>query len=348
MVRVFRELVEFNILAFSILKDNGYTTSNIIQRFKNGTCPETGSDDDRRKAYAVYRALGESGFSYHATLPSLIDEMHELVKNPKGSNMDGMVIDEVVELLGLSFARNQISNKVIKRLRRMLLFPEEIATIQARVEQAETHCAGCNREIIDQEMVTLSRDGENVQLYCIICVPPSYVPCRGCQGVSDTPKSVYQNLKKVTTCPTCNGKNKILHPPPEVATQQEVAMPVQNEAREVPDFIRRLAGDGRPTTPRAGLGRTVTIPTNPAGPRVTWRDFTRIEGGRPGETVVFTPPPALGRITQEWLDAPAVAEPARTPAEQHQAELRLEEQERIQRQLDAEDRMPDIDGDQDE
>lgn len=242
LIRIFKDWADFLYLNLIYTKECGHGLNDIINYYRKGDTPRSGSAEDRDRAYRAYKRLGGIGgaLSTNARLEDLIEALgRQLSKTQEGSYSDGALLDEVAKLVCTSFGRNAIDGRTLNRLRQVLLLPEELAELRADLHRHELHCVHCRRPLQDGEMVTLCvTEGANhdVSIACTNCRVPEYVPCK-CGEILDTTKGVINALRKNTTCPTCAGKPKPVQP--------EVAAATPEPANRAPYALYQQLGDVR-------------------------------------------------------------------------------------------------------
>jgi len=206
LVRTFKEYVALSMLGLMMLRDRGYTLPDIVKRSGGGEFPErTGSNHDRPAAKAAYTLLHLGQFSQARNFDGLIAEFGEQVMSHPHFNSEGAVIDAVIQILQLPYARNRITSDALKSLRRVLLLPDEDSKLRDTLSRKEAICVHCRRKLEPNELVTFSYSEANeAVLYCIRCVRPENIPCTGC----GEPAPIGARLKSVikAVCPTCQAK----------------------------------------------------------------------------------------------------------------------------------------------
>ena len=154
-------------------------------------------------------ALGEG--MYDEMIVELADQL--LVDSEKGFK-DGSLIDRLVRILGLPYARNTLNSRVLVDLRKALLLPDEMAQLGERLEQKEMRCAGCTHQFVNHEMVTVSKDGHDTLIHCMKCHRPSFVPCLKCDDRAvAVDKKLHKLLEQQWDCGYHDGVEK-----PDVTT----------------------------------------------------------------------------------------------------------------------------------
>lgn len=251
LIRTFKEYVALSTLALMVCRDRGYSMYDLVKRGGNGEFPDiSGSEHDRPAARASYTLLQGGQFAQNRNLNGVIAEMGEQVlANPHHSS-EGAVIDAVIQILNLPYARNRIGSDALKSLRRALLLPDEVAKLRDTLSKKESVCVNCRRKLEPNELVTFNyaEDG-NAALYCIKCVRPEVIPCHGCGETA----TIGQRLKSVikATCLTCQAKAQGKEPPKE-APQEGLRTRVRQEI---------LEAQQRVATRRGAALRNVPLPT---------------------------------------------------------------------------------------
>lgn len=166
--------------------------------------PSIGRFEHADKLIHCARGIVENGGqqftddSWDGMLVEMADQLLvEEVKGPK----DGTLIDRMVRVIGLPYARNALGARVLRDLRTALLLPDEMAQLGERLEAREMSCHMCRHIFQNNEMVTLLKDGHDVLMYCTRCHKPGIVSCTLCEEMSvGIDKKLHKLLEQVYDC----------------------------------------------------------------------------------------------------------------------------------------------------
>jgi hypothetical protein len=163
MIRFYREIVTQIIAVLQYLQKDRYATSDcdvLIQRSdKTGNGPQTLAD---------LTTLLEAQLAYDG-------------------NKDSDLLDALVATVKLPYNQNRWGHDIVKRLRRVLLIPNEYNALIAELKRQEFSCTTCGREFLDRQLTVFLRIGDNVRVSCTSCVSPQYLSAGLHKTVNVTP-----------------------------------------------------------------------------------------------------------------------------------------------------------------
>ena len=264
MIRVYKDTAKFMFLCWMWMREQGADVGSLNQYFRNGARkPRDRNEGDRAQAFR--NQLNESGFGYEANLSDMIQEMGEQIAKADSPNADASIIDEIVRILRLPYARNNINADHLKLLKRAILMPDEVAALNASLNDIEGRCTACNRVFSSGEMVTYQKDEQRrgdttPSIYCTICVPPDFARCGECGETHPSTKNLRAILRgSKTKCSKLEEENRL---------QREA----QQGAREPNDVVVRIR-QGAPVAQVAGRAGMAAQPVQPAQPDRADNDF---------------------------------------------------------------------------
>lgn len=134
----------------------------------------------------------------HGNGPQTLDELRRLLDSQvkEKKNVEGDLIDLMVKAVGLAYAPNRWTPDMIKRLRKVLLIPNEFNALQSVLKKQELRCLNCKRELFHHQLVVLSRAGNDPCLYCTTCQVPSSIAAEAGERTIKVSKSLLNALKK--------------------------------------------------------------------------------------------------------------------------------------------------------
>jgi len=105
----------------------------------------------------------------HLSIDEMISELIRQIEQHRGDDNKSArevdLIDNIVSILNLPFARNALNRGTLYALRQALLLPEEMAALNVKLKQRELTCSDCGHILRGGEMVTLVTDGRDVILH---------------------------------------------------------------------------------------------------------------------------------------------------------------------------------------
>ena len=184
-------------------------------------------------------------------------------------NHSSDLIDQMAGLLKESGARSIISSEMLRRLRKAILTPRELATVDA---VRANHCMKCGTQIHVGELCSVQGVGE---VCCYFCAAPNVLTCRGCHHVLALSTGVGRVIQKmVKECSHCKAA--------EEAGVGEVA-PLTPAAPFIEQPIAAYPATARPQ--RVTIGDTqlhylIEVPPTPRFEILNHRLWTTEEDGR--------------------------------------------------------------------
>ena len=319
MLRFYKEFMEECLMVLLYIKyRNDVSMDNITRWVARASWPD--------ELKAIVRASPYTSY----TPPDSIDDMIGTIKDQlkaineeRGSGEDGNLINAIIRILQLPFARNAINGEQLKALRTALLLPEELGGLTARLEARELTCGQCSRPLRNEEMVTISRDRQGVVLLCHACMRPSVMACDhgGCQGHVGLDKKYRAMHKKRVDCGEHAEGGEEVTVPMEAGRYRgddPVAIPMPNAEywvdapntgtiNEAVTF--RVNPPDLPTVPPTRPGRAPTrrwTNTNPPALRINWttEQVRLIENLRYGADPFMAPTPPTPPTVQDAPDLP--------------------------------------------
>jgi hypothetical protein len=172
----------------------------------------------RNKASELFPELTRSGFSSlrDLTWEDMLEECTDLLQS--GGGAEGVdhfpaLIAKIVELLQAPHGREVLAGDTLKRLRKAVLFPEEMATIAANAAK-ELHCSGCGHPFAEIELATHSEGN----FFCTRCLTPTSTACikPACDGAGELDHRGLQKMINKSLCNQHNGKPAVEPIPAEI------------------------------------------------------------------------------------------------------------------------------------
>lgn len=157
-------------------------------------------------------SFARSSLSSHAiTLDQIIEELIVQIEQNDLKESDADLVDTIVRILQLPYARQMLSGEGLKQLRRAILLPEEASGLLARLEQLEKTCATCGHTFQGGELMVLKERNTDRTFHCTKCVSIHSMACERCGNTVEV-----QEVKHVA-CEACSGEQAT--PRPRQATQ---------------------------------------------------------------------------------------------------------------------------------
>jgi hypothetical protein len=179
MNRVYKDLLQKVLLLCLHYRDMNFNLSHALQYTKEHWYDAYSSSSRKRDPkgkvrYAISFIENMRGYDSNA-LDELINDLTAIV----GSNAepsDRTLLDAIVDILGLPYAKHVLTGSIIKQLRTALMVPEEIADLRAMLGK-ELCCGRCGSVFASGEMTTFVDTGAGKEFYCVYCSTPSKMPC---------------------------------------------------------------------------------------------------------------------------------------------------------------------------
>ena len=315
MLRFYKEFMEECLMVLLYLKHrDGVSMDDITRWVARASWPD--------ELKAIVRASPYTSY----TPPDSIDDMITTIKDQlkvineeRGSGEDGNLINAIIRILQLPFARNAINGEQLKALRTALLLPEELGGLTTRLEARELTCGQCSRPLRNEEMVTISRDRQGVVLLCHACQRPTVMACDhgGCQGHVGLDKKYRAMHKKRVDCGEHAEGGEAVTVPMEAGRYRgddPVVLPTVNAeywagqlTNEAVTF--RVNSPDQPPVPPTRPGRVPIrrlTTTNPQTLHINWttEQHRLIENLRYGANPFMTPAPPTPPTVQDAPDLP--------------------------------------------
>lgn len=133
--------------------------------------------------------------------PRTLQEAITILRQQMGVNasIDKSFVDTIVQIMELPFAQNHFDTSVITKLRRILLFPEELRDLQKELKKSELTCYNCEGLLQQGQLTVFSNQGDTVRLYCTGCYAPSSITCSRKTHVLPLSPSLLKALQKAST-----------------------------------------------------------------------------------------------------------------------------------------------------
>jgi hypothetical protein len=131
------------------------------------------------------------------------------VSSEDSQNKEARLLDQLARYLATeAFQRNTLSHENLRRLRQILLTPEEFASF-ADVIKNEQRCATCGVEFRTEELLTFSKvlqGNTPISLICSRCMIPRHVRCMhaNCTNTDRVPAGIMQRYLRYR-CPAHRG-----------------------------------------------------------------------------------------------------------------------------------------------
>lgn len=197
-IKIERKLVERLTLLIQAVAQRGYDEPYALIR----TAYEEGNW--KQSVGILFQNLTRDGFNEvrHLEYRTIIDQCTEALTNSSGESHLPQLVNTIVEYLQHPYAQNALAGETLKRLRKAVLFPDELAKVNANAAN-ELKCGGCGKPFVHGEIAIFTNGDRGQPTFCCSrCNPPSYAACgkHGCDGsgVID-PKAMARSLAK-TDC----------------------------------------------------------------------------------------------------------------------------------------------------
>ena len=186
-------------------------------------------------------------------LDSLIETLAtQIIEDSGKASHDASLIDTMVRILQLPWARNCIGRSELETLRKAILTDEELTKLKSSLTNRELSCGECHRPLRTGEMVTVIPDGTKSNLIvCHSCIRPDYVACDHCKGSTQLPPYLAKaNHRRIdcgcTTRPAAQ-EQEIVDAPPDVSY---AAPPALSTFAWISDGLSSAARSQRRAAPR--------------------------------------------------------------------------------------------------
>jgi len=312
MVRMYRYMGERTLMALSFLKGAVNQPDKTITNYGLQYRRNMGNEDPLARIFYDHFDC-DPPYGTPFKLEDLIQNLQEQVLQLKQNENEetGSLIERAVNILGLPYARNQLSGRTIDTLRRALLLPQELANTGTALTQRELSCVSCGRTMRGGEMASIHIDHGTMSLMCFQCFQPTFVACRNCGEAAPIDRKFW---KKNFDCGCMERKEKekaaaaeaAANPAPAQinidaarapATQGQptagiIAAPPQQAPRTIQEWMRTQRMAERPTNLGQTTTQTITnggtwvaqpnpFEVAPEGSRWRTHEWVRARGGLP-------------------------------------------------------------------
>lgn len=255
MIRFYRDFVAQLILLTAYLKFIAGNPSMETMKEALGRVDVESIDPDLRDPLAASQNYLDQvealriGYHPEEPAPTLDTAFRHLVEHQDAKPDDLSLIDTLVDILQMPFSGNFLNLKVVKAIRKAILTSSELESLKAMSEKRELSCKDCGHRFVNGEAVTLSRTGHgDVQLFCVKCVTPLYLPCSSCEGgICGINSGMRSHFVKLNTCSECKVKK----------SEEHRAAAGVNAVRDRIEF--RIAGDARARAVRPQVAQAVDV-----------------------------------------------------------------------------------------
>jgi hypothetical protein len=214
-IKVERTLLERLTLAIGWLSHRGYDEPYTLLRnsYEEGNW--------REGPGRLFPDLTRNGFNSlrHVSWTDLIDQSTEAMKSAGDETHLPRLVSVIVAPLQHPYGQNVLAGDTLKRLRKSVLLPEELAKVSANAA-VELKCGGCGKPFVEGEMATFSGNERVPFFSCSRCCNPSYASCgkAGCDGSGEIDHKAISKAVSKADCGqhTAEGKPKVEAIPEEV------------------------------------------------------------------------------------------------------------------------------------
>jgi len=214
-IKIERVLLERLTLAIGWLSHRGYDEPYTLIRnsYEEGNW--------REGAGRTFPELGRTGFNALRNLSwnEMIDQCTDAMKSGGDETHLPRLVSVIVDLLQHPYGQNVLAGDTLKRLRKSVLLPEELAKVSATAA-IELKCGHCGKPFVEGEMATFVGNERIPYFSCSRCVNPSYASCSkaGCDGSGEIDYKAIAKAIGKSDCGqhTAEGKPKVEAIPEEV------------------------------------------------------------------------------------------------------------------------------------
>lgn len=262
VIKINRELAERLVLLAAYMARGGYDSpyTAIRSAYEEG--------DWKHRTGELFPELSRNGYSSmkNLTFAEMVDQGVDALMSSASESHFPQLVSTIVDLLQQPYCQNVMAGDTLRRLRKAVLFPEELAKVSANANK-ELKCGNCGKPLVNGEMVTFMEDGRMTTFVCSRCQPPSYAACHqtSCEHVAPIDARVLAKSLSKTDCGMHDGKK----PTPEIPQEIRVGR-AQGRAGgglRMPED-RHIFQAAIPREPRAGIIRDPApqVQRNPFGP----------------------------------------------------------------------------------
>lgn len=182
----------------------GHSLQDIAERVRHQGF--SASPAGRRQADLFNGARKSVVTDKSASLNELIDLLFKKLDEDVRGRGEQDLVDRIVQVLQLPYARNTLSGDTLRRLRQAILLPGEMGGLMARLERKEMSCINCGQNLHMGESVTITQNehGETT-LSCHRCSTPTSVSCASCHEAAPLSAKAQTAMARMQ-CPKCQEK----------------------------------------------------------------------------------------------------------------------------------------------
>jgi predicted RNA-binding Zn-ribbon protein involved in translation (DUF1610 family) len=173
MIRLYRQQAQRVMVGLMYLRRLGYDFRQAFEYYGNQSAPK-----DPVLATALRSALQDRETTQMGTIENFIGELAPAINaDGKFQQADSTLVDLIVEICQLPYARANLSPRTMQELRRALLLPDELAGLNDRLRRREASCMSCGHAFQMGEAATVLTGPDGIILECMRCRLPMSVPC---------------------------------------------------------------------------------------------------------------------------------------------------------------------------
>lgn len=200
-VKVERALLERLTLAIGWFSQRGYEEPYTLLR---GSYEEGNWKDSPGR---LFPELSKAGFNSLRNLSwnELVDQSTDAMRSGGDESHLPRLVSVIVELLQHPYGQNVLAGDTLRRLRKAVLLPDELAKVSATAA-VELKCGHCGKPFVEGEMATFTGHERVPYFACSRCVNPSYSACAkaGCDGSGEMD---YKAIAKAVSKADCGQHN---------------------------------------------------------------------------------------------------------------------------------------------
>lgn len=286
MIRQYRQFMMKVLLTLVWCEANGFEGNEILRWARNRRERTTNKTLDFALDNSVenLRIEREEGIEFNVM--HMAEELAEQIMNEDNEG-DVPLIEMVGRILDRPFVINHFNREMIDLLKKTLLIPSEIATLDKRLEEAELHCSECDSKLVTGELVTLNTRNNIARVKCMNCTIPNYMKAAN-GDLIDIPMEIRRSLGDAMGDPVEGGEAAA--PTPTVQPAEPIRVgrdEIGRQQRELADTLRQFRNLANPFgIQQAQAANTTTTGTG---------------GATTGEPRVATIPWNVPTINDGWL-----------------------------------------------
>lgn len=281
MLRFYRQFMEQVFLALVHARDNTGESFDDSQRytFERWRNMSPGRFPYQRQDHVnLVRFIHETNNFDAWNMTDLIDvigaQINAQVNQDRPSDKD--LIDTIVRLLQLPFARNRFNGETLNNLKTALLLPDEAAGLKEKLQRQEWYCT-CGHKFESGEMGTIVSDHRTTVMVCANCTFPTRIACGNGKHSLGVSKAFHKSIIKErgSACELCVVEATPEAPDAEIRIGRDNggAQPVPMDAPPTPQLRyyaenHNFAGTAATTGTAAQPYRAVA-----AAPQNAYQDF---------------------------------------------------------------------------